>query len=248
MRLLYLLPVAALGLVLFNAFFGHLLFGSPYGQDINKYSVYVHLGDEWDNPGNILFDVTNVWSNQDPKKGAHLADSETTYNPNRLQYQRGLSYVELQHEFSDCKSSWQPMLYRVIVDSIRGKIEHAQGVRLNDDPYAVILPNVAGIVQDAARSYAQFIPVCMSGNSTTYGYSVSSRNSHFDVYFVDSQNRLDEYLDSGNVTSYTGCHAQGRQSFGSTCKNVGAGSGLLILIPDNLDSSLTRVIVSLYEH
>ncbi|RNJ77940.1 MAG: hypothetical protein EB829_04120 [Nitrosopumilus sp. H8] len=254
MRLLYLLPVAALGLVVLNAFFGHLLFGSPYGQDINKYSVYVHLGDEWDSyPGNILFDVTNVWSNPDPAKDRYQADPSdvseiATYNPNRLQYQRGLPYVELWHEFSDCKSSWQPMLYRLAVDSVRSKIEQARGERLNDDPYVAVLPDVAGSGIGAARSYAQFIPACTSRDSTTYAYSISiSGDSQFDVYFVDSQERLGEYLDSGDVTHYDGCHAQGRQSFGSTCKNITAGSGLLILIPDGLDSSLTRVAVSLHE-
>ena len=43
-------------------FFGHLLF--VYDQDINKYSIYVHFQEEWNSyPVNILFDVTNVWSN-----------------------------------------------------------------------------------------------------------------------------------------------------------------------------------------
>ena len=67
----FIIPIVAFGLILSNAFFGHLLFGSPYDQDINKYSIYVHLQPEWKSyPGNILFDITNVWSNPNPKSDA----------------------------------------------------------------------------------------------------------------------------------------------------------------------------------
>ena len=51
-------------LVFSNAFFGHLFFDTPYDQDINKYSIHIHLQQEWNSyPRNILFEITNVWSN-----------------------------------------------------------------------------------------------------------------------------------------------------------------------------------------
>ena len=63
-KLYFLIPLIAIILILSNAFFGHLIFSSPYGQDINKYSIYVHLQPEWNSyPGNIIYDITNVWSN-----------------------------------------------------------------------------------------------------------------------------------------------------------------------------------------
>ena len=111
--LYYVIPVIAFGLVLTNAFFGHLIFGSPYGQDINKYSIYVHLQNNWKStPSNILFDVTNVWSNPDPKSDARSFSINPydlsgliDYNFNQLQYQGEKSYVELKHEFSNCDSN-----------------------------------------------------------------------------------------------------------------------------------------------
>ena len=61
-------PVIAFSLILVNMLFGHLLYTSPYDQDINKYSIYVHLESNWESyPGNILYEITNVWSNPDPE-------------------------------------------------------------------------------------------------------------------------------------------------------------------------------------
>lgn len=242
-----------MAVLLANAFFGHELYGSPYEQDINRYSVYVHLGEGWDSrPGNILFEVTNVWSNPDPGQG-HSADPSdvselAVYNPNRLEYQRGLPYVELRHEFSDCGSSWQPMAYRLAVDSVRAWIESVQGARLNSDPYVRQLPDVPGPGSAAPRSYAQFIPVCASSDPTSYEYSVSiSGAGQFDVFFVDSEDRLGEYLETGSVGHYEGCGAEGMSSFGGSCSGVAAGSGLLVLVPDDVDSSLARVTISMRE-
>ena len=177
------IPAVAFVLVLSNALFGHLLFGSPYGQDINKYSVYVHLGEDWDSyPGNILYDVTNVWSNPDPDSDARSfsidpsdISSLTDYNPNRLEYQHEKSYVELRHEFSNCGTNWKPILYRYAIDSLRTRIEMAQGYELNADPYVSEFPDVpnaqygSDMQRDLARTgYAQFIPICTSEDSTSY--------------------------------------------------------------------------------
>lgn len=95
------IPAVVLGLVLANAFYGHVLFGYAYDRAINKYSVYVHLQPGWEShPGNILFDVTNVWSGHTAAAGsgksdaaAHLPGSMdpddisplTSYNRNQLQ-------------------------------------------------------------------------------------------------------------------------------------------------------------------
>ena len=92
--------------------FRTFIFGSPYEQDINKYSIYVHLQDDWkSHPRNILFDVTNVWSNQ------HSSDDLTSYsidptdlstlsnyNSNQLQEQHGKLFVELSSSIKTAKS------------------------------------------------------------------------------------------------------------------------------------------------
>src|SRR5574339_446819 len=129
-KLVIILPVIAFTLILSNAFFGHLIYGSLYNEDINKYSVYVHLQPDWKSyPSNILFDVTNVWQSNNIEDKSKFALSESDpgvkledYNENKLQYVNGKSYVELEHQFNNCSSSWRPILYRYAIDSVQGQI------------------------------------------------------------------------------------------------------------------------------
>ena len=91
----FVIQVIAFVLILSNALFGHLIFDSSYDHDINKYSIYVHLQEDWKSyPRNILFDITNVWSNpnhESETKSFFINPSDifplTDYNSNQLQYQ-----------------------------------------------------------------------------------------------------------------------------------------------------------------
>lgn len=263
-KLYVIIPILAIILILSNAFFGHLLYGSPYGQDINKYSIYVHLQPEWASyPGSILYDITNVWTNPNSKSDVKGFDTmENTsfenYNSNELLYENQKSFVELKHTFSDCEASWKPHLYRYAVDSIRNKIELIQGTQLNDDPYISIYPNIPNEKYSSDKQedivkqgYAQFIPICTSKNSTSYDFAVliNDKNTAFDVYFVPSKIELTNYLENNSFNFYTqkGCFAVNYSSFSGTCDNVAKNSGLLIVVPDNLKLSLTKVKINLHE-
>ena len=245
--------------------FGHLIFDSPYGQDINKYSIYVHLQEEWNSyPGNIFYDVTNVWSNPDPKSSVTVfydlneSSESFDYNSNQLQFQNQKSFVRLNHEFSNCESSWKPPLYRYAIDTVRNNIELMQGTQQSKDPYISKFSNVVNEKYDSEKQkqiiqngYIEFIPICTSYNSTSYEFaiSVNDPNIGFDVFFVPSKNELDNYL-SGNSFEYyqrEGCYAQNYHSFSGNCDDVDANSGLLVIIPDNLSLSLTKVKVNLHE-
>jgi len=69
----FIIPVIAFTLILSNALLGHLIFDSSYDQNINKYSIYIHLQSDWkSSPGNILFDITNVWSNSNLESDAKV--------------------------------------------------------------------------------------------------------------------------------------------------------------------------------
>lgn len=276
-----LIPVVLFILVI-NAFFGHLIFGSLYDQTINKYSIYVHLNPEWESyPGNILFEVTNVWSGNPDSDGldVYVADPHnisdlTSYNENQLQHQRAKSYVELKHEFSDCKTDWRPMLYRYVVDDIRDRLEVLRGIQVADtgdwgdeptdtnkgsDPYVSIFPDVHNNSYDAdeqirllEQGYVQFIPICTVAQDTAYDYSVmiNDRTVGFDVYFVPSADQVAAYLENDSSFEYysqPGCFAHNRNSFTGTCKDLGPDSGLMVVLPDKLDLSLTKIRISLLE-
>ncbi|HJM79700.1 MAG TPA: hypothetical protein QF656_04110 [Nitrosopumilus sp.] len=257
-KIFFILPILAFVIILLNGFFGHLLFTSPYDQDINKYSVYIHFQEEWNSfPSNILFEVTDVWSNPNINDQIYSTDFSNVsdfdyYNSNNLQFQDNRGYVELKHQFSDCNSSWKPMSYRYAIDSVRNQIELIQGTELHPDTYVSIFPNIKSKdLNYFKKFYAQFIPICTDKKITSYEYSISidDENLWFDVYFIDSKKQFHNYITSEKFEFYTddGCFGKNYNSFSGICENVNSESGLLILIPDNLNRTLTKIEVNLHE-
>jgi len=51
---LYVVIPIIVAIIITHALFGHLIFGFPYEQDINKYSTDVHLQPEWNRVGGLL--------------------------------------------------------------------------------------------------------------------------------------------------------------------------------------------------
>lgn len=243
------LIAAAFGGILLNALYGHLLYGSPYGQALTKYTAYVHLQPGWDSaPANILYDVTISWD------GA--VEEGDAYNSNHVLTQRGREAVVLQHGFSDCGRGWSPPLYRYGADLLRSHILYAQGLQMDTEPYVPEMPDVPnGAYEDAVQAelvrdgYVHFVPVCDGGGASSFRYAVwiNDPDLAFDVHFVPSPLALDEYLRGGQFPAYEGCGATNRLSYTGFCGNVGSGSGLLIILPDRLDQSLTRVSVAVLQ-
>ena len=261
-----IIPIVAFVLIFANALFGYMIFDSQYDQDINKYSIYVHLQPEWNSyPGNILFDVTTVWDNPNPIGDTHDIyydpDLEVhtikEHNYNQLQNIRGKSFVELKHEFSDCTASWKPILYKYALDTIGNQLDYISGNEISGNTYPAIYPSIQNQNYDSKENtsklssgYVQFIPICTAKDSTSYIYSVKTNdNNHsFDVFFIPTESEIENYVSNPeNFNYYEGCFGKNYQSFNGKCENVGKESGLLISLPDELDLSLTKVTVSLHE-
>lgn len=261
-RILYAaVPAAAFVLVLSNALFGHLIGAGDAEQVANRYSVYVHLQPGWEShPRNVIFEVTNSWYRA--PGGEEESESESgsaTYNENRLLSAGGKEYVELRHGFSECRDEWQPILYRRAIDAVRHEIEYLQGGQLGIDPSVSMYPSVpneayGGAEHDALMrsGYAQFVPVCTSAESaTTYDYSVrtDAGGIGIDAYFVTSGHQRGAYYGEGAFEPLggRGCSASNMRSFSGSCHGVPPGGGLLLVLPDALDQSVTKVTVNLYE-
>ena len=251
-----IIPAVAFLLILSNALFGHLLFASDTEQVANKYSIYVHLQPEWNsNSKNLIFDVTNSWFKAESNE--KIKTDESTYNTNQLQYINGKSFVELKHDFSECQDEWLPILYGKAIDAVRHEIEYLQGNQLSTDPEISIYPDVTNSEYDLNSQrqkikdgYAQFIPICTSNERTSYDYSIKTNNDDigFDVYFVSSEQRLDDFFNSDFVYySQPGCFGENKKSFSGTCENLGKDSGLLVVVPDELHPWVTKITVNLYE-
>lgn len=247
------LAVVSICLIFLNAAYGHLIYGSLHGQALNKYSVYVHLQPGWSSaPANILYDITVSW---DGPPG--IPGDVSPYNANSVDSQRGRQVVLLSHGFSDCEVPWSPPLYRYGADLLRGTMRHVAGEQLNVDPYVPLLPDIpnesypdgiqSGLVADG---YVQFVPVCTSREESSFRYAISMNNPHtaFDVHFVPSRQEMNSYLaGDGSFQEYVDCGALNRRSYSGSCVGVGPDSGLLVILPDNLDWSLTRIAISMQE-
>lgn len=251
-----IIPAVAFLLILSNALYGHMLFASDTEQVANKYSIYVHFQPEWNSYSkNLIFDVTNSWHKISSDE--ILKTDESTYNKNQLQYINDKSFVELKHDFSECQDEWMPILYRKAIDTVRHEIEYLQGNQLSTDPEISIYPDVTNSEYDLnsqrqkiKNGYAQFIPICTSNEKTSYDYSIKTDNDDigFDVYFISSEQRLDDFFNSDFVYySQTGCFGENKKSFSGTCENLDKDSGLLIVIPDELKPWVTKITVNLYE-
>ncbi len=265
-KLYFILPLIGISFLVIHAFYGHLIFPFAYEEDINKHQTYIHLQPEWQSyPRNILFDVTTVWPNpnsdiNDPFYeygiGVHL---KTEYNPNELRYLHGKPYVELNHAFSDCKNRWEPIAYGHTIDTLRSLFDYFNGIQLNSDPYVVVYSPLSNNEYELSEQetklksgYSQFIPICTSKDISSYDYSVKMNDEHigFDVYFVSSISQRENYHQNSDSFEYyenEGCFGQNYQRFSGTCENVGKDSGLLIIIPDELNRSLTEITVNLHE-
>ena len=261
----FVIPLAAFIVIVINAFFGHLIFDFDNEQDLNKYSIYVHLQPEWQSyPRNIIFDVTTMWTNPESNTNDPYYEPEldiqlkTEYNVNELQYINEKSFVELKHEFSDCKNEWKPILYRRAIDSARAQFSHLLGNQINSEPYNVVYPitpnekyNLSEQKTKLESGYSGFIPICTSKDVTSYDFSVKINDDKlgFDVYFVPSIEELDNYLRNSDFEYYQkdGCFGNNLHSFSGSCDNVGKNSGLLISVPDELHNSLTKITVNLHE-
>jgi hypothetical protein len=252
-------PIVAFLLILTNALYGHLLFTSNTEHVTNRYSIYIHLQPEWNSgPKNIIFDITNSWyklSHNDTQSiGKDYLDS---YNSNQIQFINNKSYVELKHDFSNCHEDWQPVLYRKAIEVIRHKIEYLQGNQLSADPDVSVYPDIENTAYNNSiqqtkveNGFVQFIPICTSKDITSYDYSIKTDNTNlgFNVYFVSSnleQNKLD-YLNFNHYEK-SQCVSYNKKSFSGTCSNITKTGGLIVILPDELNQSTTKVTVNLYE-
>ena len=149
------------------------------------------------------------------------------------------------------------MLYRRASDAIHHGVERVLGSQLSANPDISVYPNIDNANYDnpaqqskIKNGYAQFFPACTSRDYTSYDYSIrtDNRDVGFDVYFVPSPVQV-EAFSSEDFEYYLepGCHGQNKQSYSGTCSNIQKNGGLLVILPDELRQSTTKVTVNMYE-
>jgi hypothetical protein len=218
----------------------------------------VHLEPGWSSyPGNIVYEITNVWSRQETR---HLSSQERLEiskqnNVDEIRYIHDKPYILVQNSNTNCYDSWEPHYARFGADTLRHYIEYASGLQKNPDPNITLytsIPSKQDQKQHEAQiksGYPQFIPICTSKENTSFDYSVKINDNliGFDVYFVPSIEQQQNYEDSFIHYADDGCFGKNYERFSGTCNNVAKDSGLLIILPDTMTLPLTKLEVWLYE-
>lgn len=229
-------------------------------QSVNKQSIYVHLEPGWKSyPGNIVYEITNVWSKQEKTQLSSQQRLEISKqnNVDEIHYVHDKPYILVQNSNTNCHDSWEPHYARFGADTLRHYIEYANGLQKNLDPNITLYnsvpskQNLAEHKSTIKTGYSQFIPICTSQDGASFDYSVKINDSMvgFDVYFVPSIEQQQIYDSGDNFEYYTSgeCHGENYERFSGTCHDVAMDSGLLIIIPDDLTLPLTKLEVWLYE-
>ncbi len=255
MRPLYMLGLVIIGVVVTYYITSAFVLQQ---QAINKQSIYVHLQQEWKSyPSNIVYDVTNVWSQTENKQLTTQTRLEMTKETNvdEIRYVHNKSYILVQHDNTNCHDVWEPHYARFGADVIRHQIEYLAGLQQSPDPnismYTPIKSKQDEIEHESQikSGYSQFIPICTDKETTSFDYAVRINDSSvgFDVYFVPSIEEQKNYDENNKFNHYDGCFGKNYASFSDTCENVSKNAGLLIVVPDNLSVPLVKFDVWFYE-
>lgn len=257
MKILHILILVIIGIIIIYYITSAFVLQQ---QAINKQSIYVHLQPDWSSyPGNIIYDITNVWSQtkEQPLQPEARLEIAKEANVDELRYVHGKSYTLVQHDNTNCHDVWEPHYARFGADVVRHQIEYLTGRQKNPDPNITLYTPIKSKQTDKEQEdliktgYSQFIPICTSKNTTSFDYSVKINDDSigFDVYFVSSISEQKNYDENGKFQYYENdmCSGKNYVSFSGTCNNVDKNAGLLIIIPDNLTLPLTKLDVYLYE-
>ena len=233
---------------------------------VNRHSLYVHLDPIWASyPSNIVFDVTSTWSKSNAildKSQRFVPFDETipeNYGKNELDSIHDKPFVRLSHLNNQCQYNFQPHHYRSTIDVIRQNIEVVMGLQLTNDPYNIQFSNVKNTSYTDSQqesklsdAFAHFIPICMINDVSDFDYSIriDDKSIGVNLYFVPSISEFESYKESGTFFYYTtsGCSAKNLISFSGTCSDVSKGSGVMIIIPDDISRSLVKTTINIYEN
>ena len=132
------------------------------------------------------------------------------------------------------------------------------GLQLTTDPYNIQFPNIKNtsytdLQQESnlPSAFAHFIPICMINDISDFDYSIriDDKTMGVNLYFVPSIAEFESYKETGTFFYYTepGCFAKNLISHSGSCYEIPKGSGIMIIIPDDISRSLVKTTVNIYE-
>lgn len=217
----------------------------------------------------IIDDAIKFWKSANPKVQFSKTDTPEKANLH-VQWIRdygsfnglageyaGNGLVQIGLGDSNCLNNWQPYSSATIIHITEHEIGHFLGLGHVTDPNNIMYPTTSiqyGVIEiqkDFVANYSWFIPMCTQKNGTSFSYSVATTDPKygFDVYFVPSQNEFVNWSKGQQFQYYSGveCYAKRVLSFNGTCNGIVKGSGLMIIMPNQLAIPIATISVKMEE-
>jgi len=254
-----------IALIIFSFFI--LIFQPVYAED-----VYVYVDDlpEWaDHASRVMYLSTTAWeeANKDLKfyKVENYSDSDFTvkwvkeFGGEYVGYAYGNKFVEVGLGDSDCGGNWNPYSERHISHIMKHEIGHIFGKEHDEDNpnsimYPIALNKEYDIIEKEYRlseGYAQFVKFCTIQDLTSYEFSITTTDeTHgFDYYVIPSH---DEFIKWGEGKAFqhysnSDCFGDGWLNTSGTCKGISKGSGIMIVMNNELTTQLETITVKQLE-
>lgn len=238
-------------------------------QQTTSYSIYVEPLPDWaaDYAGNVMYSATKAWEDANPDIKFYQASSPEEadlivqwirdYGTEYVGEAIGGQVIQVGLGNSYCMGQWNPFSSETVTLIAEHELGHFLGFDHSSDESDIMYPTLkyrygaVEVEENLAPNYAWFVSVCTLEEVTSYWYQVEMEEEAygFDVYFVPSKAEYDQYT-AGSAFSYysdADCYGENYVTYSRTCGGVAQESGLLIIAPDKLTNSLTRIKVQLME-
>jgi len=234
----------------------------------NTYSVYADKipAEGKDNAVNAVAKASEYWKQFYPKKQFYKVDSESQADiivkwvkDYGKQKHLGFKFQELVQVGlgdSHCGGNWHPFSSYTVEGLMIHEVGHAIGLGHSENPtnvmYSTTETNYGPIEKKFSvdERSALFVLGCTTKNTTQMNYQVISDNERngFDVYFVPSQESLENWSENEKFKIYSDskCFGEGYVNYPGTCQ-VEFGSGLLIIMNKKLIGSKANITVKFSE-
>jgi len=233
--------------------------------------VYIKIDElpEWaGHASNVMYLSTEAWAEgneglkfwvvEDVTDSDFMVKWVKEFGGEYVGYAYGNQFIEVGLGDSNCLNQWNPYSEWYITHIMKHEIGHIFGHEHDNDPNSIMYPVALnleyGLVEEEYRlteGYGQFVPFCTIKDLTSYDFSVSTTDETygFDYYIVPSIDEFDKLVEGETFQHYSNkdCFGENWLSISGTCKGVSAGSGIMILLDDELTSPLVTITVGLTE-
>ncbi len=231
--------------------------------------LYVEPIPSWaDYAGNAVYEATKAWEDANPDMEFFLVDRPEDSNVliqwvkefgvEHVGFALGSDFIEVGLGDSECLDQWFPYSSDYVAYILAHEIGHILGHEHVDDPDDLMYPvaqNLEYGIEEGnyilASNYYQFVGTCSVKDVSNYNFEVQTSDPTygFDVYFVPSIKEFDNYDEGKSFEHYAdqNCFAENVLKFSNTCEGVEAGSGLLIIMPEQSIDPLIDISVRMQE-